>query len=357
MAKVSFADRYAEIGLAPGADIVAARAAPAGRILDEITNDQIFAMISTYYELASPNLEWLRAQFIQEDPSFSLVNNAREVRLLCAAMLDDLIQRGNDNALLAIVTASACGKRKPNEFGWLVEKARVALEAKAVEDRAARNVDTRVTTTLVPKLADEINAVADGDWASFKAIITKVRSEAANSAKTSSGQASKALEELERQVRLQREENQMLWWMVGGYSRTLDKPFSKLSLAHATIFSAVDLGGLTTVSNLGPVAAPAMLERMIALVKKPPKTTAKRSLGETIDAISKEELQLCKIDTEDLPDDLAIVATAIELARTLGPGAWNARFKELTKVSADTEFEAVELATLLYREHLLGQLL
>lgn len=356
MADVSFADRYAEIGLAPGADIVAARAAPADRILDDIANDQICAMVSTYYELSSPDLEWLRAQFSQEDPSFSLVNNAREVRLLCAAMLDGLIQRGSDEAILAIMTASACGKRKPSEFGWLVEKARETLEAKAVEDRAPRQIETRVSYGLVPKLADEITAVADGDWNALKAVVGKVRNEAANAAKTISGPASTALGELNRQVRLQREENQMLWWMFGGYSRTLNQPFAKLSLAGATIFSAIDFGILTNVSKLGPVAAPAMLDRMIALVKRPPKTPAKSALGAIVDAISKDNLLLCKINT-DIPHDLAIVTTAIELARTLGPGAWHARFKDLTKVSAETEFEAVELATLLYREHLLGQLL
>ena len=45
MTKFSFADSYAESGLAPTGQVIAARQAPAERILGEISNNQIIDLV------------------------------------------------------------------------------------------------------------------------------------------------------------------------------------------------------------------------------------------------------------------------------------------------------------------------
>lgn len=78
MTKFMFADRYAEAALAPTPQIVASREAPAARIVESITPEQIFALVSVYYGDSNSTLGWFRDEFIKDDASFSLVNNERD---------------------------------------------------------------------------------------------------------------------------------------------------------------------------------------------------------------------------------------------------------------------------------------
>lgn len=65
-----------------------------------------------------------------------------------------------------------------------------------------------------------------------------------------------------------REESQMLWWLTGGYSRAFNRSFTTFSTQQAAITAAIDLGALTNSSEFGPVAIPAMLERVILTAKR-----------------------------------------------------------------------------------------
>jgi len=152
-----------------------------------------------------------------------------------------------------------------------------------------------------------------------------------------------------------REESQMLWWIFGGHSRSLCRGFSCLDSYQAALVGAVDLANLTTFTLLGPIAAPAMLERVIASSKKQKAPSAK-SLLATLESFDQSDLNNLEISTE-LPARITPVSSAIDLARTLGKGAWHQRFKTLTGVDASIELEPISLAVQLYHEHLLGQLL
>lgn len=356
MAEISFADRYAEIGLAPGADIIAARSAPATRIVDDAPTQHIFAMVKAYFEIADVELEWFCEQFRQEDTAFSLVNNEREVRLLCAAILDELIAANDDVAILSVVTAHGAGCRLPKEFRWLVTRAEQALIDCAVSSRRAQTVDPKVINTATPKLAEEIAAITNGDWAGLLSALGKIRNEATSSVRTTAGQTTKALTELTRQVKLQREENQMLWWLMGGYSRALSRPFDQFTASQTAIIAATDLGALTATSRLGPVAAGAMLDRMIGTSKKA-RGQQEKSLDAVVDSLDRDDLRKLELPVEKIPAPLSLISTALVLARDLGPGAWQNRFRDLTGQPASLNIEPVAISELLYREILLGQLL
>jgi hypothetical protein len=97
------------------------------------------------------------------------------------------------------------------------------------------------------------------------------------------------------------------------------------------------------------------LERVIALAKKP-KGQSSRPLSGTIESLPLVDLNALNVQT-NVPPRLAPITTAIDLARTLGPGAWHARFTTLTGMEASMSIEPLVLSEQLYREHLLGQLL
>lgn len=356
MAKFNFADRYAEAGLAPTSQTIANRQAPADRIVGNATSENILDLVGAYYASPSLDLAWLRDEFAQEDASFSLVNNERETRVLAASILGTLVANGNAVAILAVLVGGVAGLRQPPEAQWLLREAASELLARSVADRKPAEIDTKVTPTAISKLADEIAAVPVNDWASLLAMLGKIRSEAQGSVGTTSRQTTAALAELELNMRYLREESQMLWWLFGGHSRSLQRSFKTFRPQQAALVGAVDLGSLTTVSQLGPVAAPAMLERIVILAPTP-KGTPVRDLASAVDGLPEEDLQRLEIFEDKLPARLAPVTAAIDLARTIGKGAWHSRFRERTGLEATIALDPVALGEQLYREHLLGQLL
>lgn len=356
MGDFKFADRYAEAGLKPNAEIIMLRSETAKRITSDITNDSILDLVGTCYENPEVDLTWLRDEFAAEDASFSLVNNERETRVLAAAMLRELIDQSDPVAILAVVVGSVAGKRRLSVSQRLLIDAKEGLGRVAVETRAPKRIETKIVPTATKELAAEIKAVTQNDWPALVAIIDKVRADAQSSVRSSALQATSALGELSRQMDLMREESQMLWWLFGGHSRGLNRSFATFTPLQAAVVGAIDLGTLTVKSELGPVAASAVLERVIALAKKP-KGQPKRELSAIIDTFVAADLEHLKATQSELPSWLAPITTAISVAHTIGLGSWHAKFEVLTGLDASVEFDPLPLAEQLYLEHLLGQLL
>ena len=356
MTKFSFADRYAAAGLAPTSQAIADRQAPADRIVTGATSAMVLDLVGAYYESPGLDLAWLRDEFATEDASFSLVNNERETRVLAAAILGALVAAGNAEAILAVLIGGVAGLRQPPEASWLLRDAASELLARSVAERKTNKVNTKVQHAAVPKLAEEIAAIAVNDWAGLLSMLGKIRLEAQNSASTISKQATAALDALDSRVSYLREESQMLWWLFGGHSRSLQRSFAAFGPQQAALVGAVDLGALTTVSRLGPVAAPAMLERIVNLARERVGAPV-RDLASAIDALPEEDLKRLKTFEDKLPAWLAPMTAAINLARTMGTGIWHARFREQTGLEATVALDPVAMGEQLYREHLLGQLL
>lgn len=356
MAKITFADRYAQSALSPGAQIITSRQESTNRIVSSVKVDGTLDLVAAYYGSPDVDLTWFRDEFAKEDASFSLVNNERETKVLAALILEQLVESARPDAILAIITGSVMGHRQPTEAEWLLRVAKEALGQLSVTNREPETVETTVTSTYTPKLKEEIAAIGEGDWATLLVALGKMRTESQSSATTVASQSTKALKALDREIDLLREESQMLWWLFSGHSKSLERSFSVFSPPQAAVVGAFDLGTLTTVSHLGPVAAPAMLERIIALSKKT-KGTQAIELSKIIDDFTPEDLERLEADSTKLPPRLAPVTTAINFARTMGVGGWHARFLSKTGLDASFVSEPLTLANQLYREHLLGQLL
>lgn len=357
MVQPTFADRYAEAGLTVNAQIINDRTASMKRVVTNIAVDKakVLDLAGAYYENPEVDLNWFRDELVQEDASFSLVNNAREARILAAIALGDLVAKGNARAILAVIAGHVAGKVRPAQAEWLIASAKEALGRYAVSNRTTNPIETKVTAPLPNKeLATEIDELVSGGWEALVPVLGKIRAESQASAKATSTQTATALTALYSQMKLMREETQILWWLFGEHSRHLFTRFANFEPHQSALVGAVDLAMLTTVSTLGPIAAPAMLERVIALSKKT-KGPSARSLSAIIESFAPEDLHKLDLKTE-LPPRIAPVTTAIELARTIGHGAWHARFKAVTSLDASIVFDPLHLSEQLYREHLLGQL-
>jgi hypothetical protein len=352
MSDKNFADRYAEAGISPPAATIEMRQASAARIGKGIAKPRVLDLVSTYYGLGAVDLTWFRDEFAQEDGSFSLVNNARECAVLAATILAELVAAGNAIAILAIVAGSMGGKRAPPEIPSVVAEARAANVRHAISNRQTGTVETKIRPVTTPKLAEELQALQP-DPTAIVAILGKVRFEEQEAIKSLTTQVNNILSPLALQMRLMREETQILWWLFGESSRTLNKPFRSFAAPQAAILAGLELGELTNVTTLGPVAAPAMLERVIQLV--PGKATG-TTIASVIDGFEASDLAKLRPPAENLPPGIYPLMTAITKADDIGQGSWHAAFAKATGVDVKTKVSPVDLASQVYAEHLLGQL-
>jgi hypothetical protein len=355
MSGLNFADIYAQAGLSPSGTIITARQAPAERILNDLKFARKSDLVRLYFGQPGLDLMWLRDEFVQEDAAFSLVNNQRECVVLAATMLEAEVAAGDGETILALLTTSVSGKRPVNEFNYLLDKAKAALLYRAVDARQPAKTDLNLKISAThPKLAEEIAVVPVNDWPTLVATLGKMRVEAAEGSKAIATQASTTFDAMNTQLFYMREETQMLWWLFSDHSRTLKRHFRTFHPGMAAIVAGVDLGDLTTKSILGPIAAPAMLERVIREAR--PADRRSYSLAGVLDEASAADLQALKLFGKDQSPWIFPITTAIQKAKE-NPGAWHASFELATGLNAATEFEPIELATQIYYEHLLGHLL
>lgn len=358
MSQFTFADRYSEAGLSPTAEKVLLREKPIENIVENIEVQQIISLTQFYYGCAGRDMNWFRDAFAEEDASFSLINNEREARVLSALVLDALIHEDNSEAILAVSIGSVRGQRTPPQSAWLAFEAETAFLESSVNFRVYKPVPKNVTFPSNTKLTDELKAMAEEpDLVALALLLTKVRDEARSSTQTTSKQIAAALNACDRQLSLMHEESQMLWWLTGGHSKTLSRSFNAFTSAQAALIGAMDLGMLTTYSPLGPVAIPAMLDRIMTMAKKSRSTNPPQvPLHTLIDSFTPEDIEKFDI-SQTLPPFLFPLSTAITLVKTTGINVWHSRFAQLTGLDASLSLEPVVMAEQLYREHLLRRLL
>ena len=356
MSTATFADRYAEAGISPTAETIKNRQASVDRIVTGAKASQILDLVTCYFGLKAADPLWLRDQFAADDVTFSLVNNEREVKVLSVIMLAKLIAGGGDLAALAVVVGRLAGRRSPEEAAWLVQEAVDALSKMAVEQRAPRPAEPKVGWTFTKTLEAEVTGLPQNDWAKLVEALGKIRKESQSSMGAMATQANALVDELKRRTDLQREESQILWWVFSGVSKNLGKSFETLDVPQAVIVAAIDLGCLTTKSRVGPIAAPALLNKVISFAKKL-NGGSTVTLAAAIDGLKAGELSSLVTPTQKASAAMTPIVAAIDLARTIGTGAWHAKFEEASGFAATIEFEPLELAEQLYQEHLLGQLL
>lgn len=359
MAGFNFADRYKAAGLAPGPDIIRLRQEPFNKLRKAMSVDRVITLIRLLFELPEPdenNSTWLREAFAETDPSFTMLDNAREAAVLSSCLLSAAFQerdKGHIEAGLAVLTMAA-NNRTPHVMPTLINDAQHHLDSLSVEMRTPPEVDVakirRPAQSKIPGEADEFAKAPD--WNKTAALFKKASEEYQAGVGTLAQQTFSVVSQLVRYAELLREELEMLWWYVGGWSKVLDKPFGELDLSVAAVMAGIDLAALVRTPP-GPVAARAILHRLIWTGRK--SKAASIPVKDAVDALPDDTLQQLKFgDALKSVPDLCPVLTALQKATEIGKGtAWHGAFRRVTSLKEDFAFKPLDLAMQVYREAML----
>ncbi|QDG74809.1 GTPase-associated system all-helical protein GASH [Labrenzia sp. PHM005] len=276
------------------------------------------------------------------DTTFDPTNSARELQILAAAALVRLFET-NCDAALTVVTASFVGARRPDlpmDLLCLAEKALIAL-ASSKHTR----IDVGELKIAAPKINYELeeNELEGLDHTKveeqFK--ILQASNEAAIQRVVLS--QNKIIQRLYDQILLDEEELQILWWLFGGYSQLLNKPFSKATDLEKPLALAHELGNMTVVAP-GPSSIRAMLLRVGV-------TTKKVKFSDAVNAANLEWAQSAS-ESKLVSPVTTPIHFALEQRADLGSDdSWQAGWSSLTGLASDTSISAIELSELFYREH------
>jgi hypothetical protein len=357
MATHNLADRYRAAGLNPGADILRLRQEPFDKLRKAINAKSAVELTRLYFGLPSPTgTEWFREPFHAADQSFSMVDNKREAAVLAACLLDAGFEGGATVCALAPLTAAAAGARQPETAPQFLKDLDNRLAEKAIGARLRDHgnptaIGLPTQSTLPADPAAFVQAIGN-DWSKVAGFIKQGSDESMQAIKTLAEQVANVVRPLHADVADLREEVDILWWHIGGWSRLLDVPFSELAMGTAAALAGLDVAELSR-TFLGPVAAPALIQRTLTGGRK--EKLGKATIKEAVDGLPEGALDKL-VPAEGLAGlpDICPVLTAFAKARESGPGsAWHAAFRRNSGLTEEVGFRALDLAMQVFRERMI----
>lgn len=299
---------------------------------------------------ATAPLQKIRDAFRSADATFEMQGNDRELQILAGASLAALMHDGGGNgaeAALAATTTSLVGARKPElpfDLSVLAESAIEQIaQAQGTRPNLASHAHTEAPKFDFEKSAAKVRAewnqeavaqgfimAADAMRATF-AVVTRRQANAVNA--------------LDTFLRVQDEELQMLWWLIGQRSSDLDCSFEEVPVAAQPLVFGKELSDRTQFLP-GPASMKGLLSR--AGLKERKKIT----VSDAINAADADWVRKFMPEREPSPVSTPL-HYAIRRQLETGPGdTWIAGWAAAVGVPGTLALSPLTLGNLFYRERL-----
>jgi hypothetical protein len=277
------------------------------------------------------------------DAAFNPSESSRELQVLAAAALVRLTESFPAAALI-VATASFGGMRQPDLPMDLVGNAQKALGALSARKHARTSIDgLKAEAPDVDFVVSgaALESMEPGQW---KSEMERLHSATASAIEHVVPEQNRVVGLLQDRILLDEEELQMLWWLLGGFSRAFAVPFENIEPSIRSLALAYELGEMTAVSP-GPASIRAMLSR--AGISKEPLSFR--------EAVNSADLEWVKSVTTSrlISPATTPIHFALEQRAELGSGdIWQTGWSSLTGLPNDISLPALTLAELFYREYI-----
>jgi hypothetical protein len=297
------------------------------------------------------------AVFRKHDAAFHQRNNELEQRVLAGAALAQCVLSARDKkdndldgVRAAVVAGTALEASRLYASGDTLEE--LTREVLAGLREIARHQRSRsgFSTVLLgvkeeealTKMLEQVASAPDHTQlrthvgAVFQTIVKAVRS------------SESALDGAAHDLRCADEETNILWWLAGGTSRDLNKPWSTLKEA-VPLVAGWELAALTDVA-LGPQDAAALLERVV------PETLSKgkeQPLHVYVNAVPENWAKARAAKLAEQAIDLAPLSLALSQRSTSDTSTWQSFFESSSGLKASTMLAPERAAWLAYVEAVL----
>ncbi len=349
----NFAEWYRLVRIEPNGDVLKSRWAGveewSATLHDEA--DAVLETVRVFQGLPEvASREPFLAAFRKHDPAFQQRNNELEQQVLAGATLVHIVtcNEEDDDLHTAILAGAAiAASRLRIEEGPLEEISQevlAAIEDLARRQRRRKGFDSLLLTaeeekafakTIETNMPDH-NQLRQSFATAFQTILKAVH------------RSEDALADAAHDLRCADEETNILWWLEGGCSRDLHKPWHALK-DEVPLTAGWELADLTDAA-LGPREVDAFLERVVSLTKGRNKD---QPLNVYVNAVSDE---WAKTRTADLPEhalDLTPLSLALLQRAKSGTANWQQYFEKTGGVAATKPLSPKVVAKQAYVEAVL----
>lgn len=297
-------------------------------------------------------LDRIHQCFKEKDPTFDPNSAKREVQILAATILVNLFGQSNrmgDLAALSVTTASINETRKLNLPMDIVALAEVALDNRSIEARKRPDI-SEYQKPMLFKIGEGLDTKADEEVA--EEIDASHLSELAKEVKTAlrsvASRQTRMMGSLEKFIKVQDEELQVLWWFLGGRSVELDCDFNELSATVMPLVFGKELAEETYIlpglRSIRPLMARAGLT-----------DESKLSIPDMINGADTKWLATLVEDASPSPITQPLHFAISRRLEVDDEKTWIDPWAKIIAVKATEKFAALTLGELFYREQLLRQ--
>jgi hypothetical protein len=341
---------YASLGLGKSVDLHQLRWTAVSAIVSTATPAMIEGLLRLAFATKQPPsdevVNALRAAIHEADPPATL-DNARELQVFAGSVLAALMVRGSGigaRAAMAVTTTAGYGRSTPDLPMDLFALANAHLSN--IANAMRKRTPITIQNTEIPiDLAPVLEKAAGNNWQPVNEAFSLLTPALQKPLQTLVARQASLIQAINAAFAVQDEELNILWWVIGGYSRDLQEPFANVPNAIRPLIFAKELSDLT-VFLPGPASAVAVLSR--SGLDEHPSTIAGAVNGTSADWTRPlvKELPASPISTP--------VHFAIERELETGAGTdWLAGWSATTQLDPNAQITSLTLGTLFYRERLL----
>lgn len=352
-----FPEWYQQVVLEPKKEELEMRWAGVEAVARDMDTQQALNVVRLFFGRPlkeSDSIEWLADSFQEIDSNFPMRNNKHLLRVLSGViivhLIDERVGEIVDMVTLATLCAGCQGARSDVPIPDVVEYSQQyivtranrhrSLDRVSFEKAAGEQWNQLLKNFLTAWPNQNVEAVKEQVKAPFQKIAELIN------------RMVDAINLLGEQIRFQKEESDILWWVFSEYSHDLEQPMANLDLAAACLVSGKELGDLIAVPP-GPQYAKGFLDKMLRTID--PKLEKPVKLCDAINA-SPRKWRENWVDNENFgkaPDFFPVHIAAIKSLETTKKTAWYDAFETANGIKARKPFNPIDLAWQAYLEGLL----
>lgn len=348
-----FAEWYRSVSIEPNDDLLKNRWAGIENYLKlDLTASDIVELVRLFFNIPVNN-DGFYTQFID---CFTNIDSAfqrkfaLEISVLAGSTLITLIENEDDFSVFAtlLTCCIAFNKREAvvPDIYEIIRNEYINYSV-SIRENLFINKEENIKFPSVKKLSDHLKVNEAASWDSN---LSSMLNEYLISLNSYLSKAQKTNQGIEESIKIYTEDSQILWWLVGEWSKDLNQPFKELSPIEASLIIGKELADLVDNSP-GPYSAEAVLHKMIGYCKK----GANQNLI-FADAVEAADIEWRKAVLEEYASqnlkEITPILTAISKSLEVeNSKEWLPAFKGATKLEADKiKLSSRELAFQMYLE-------
>jgi hypothetical protein len=350
-----FADWYRVAGLEPKADDLPKRWAGVEECLKSLNNTRALDLARMFLGSATTSAaskEQFATVFQAADAAFPMRDNDLELRVLAgsaaAQYLETKRSAAGDTLGLAIVAGACPSLRSPVLLPDIVTITTNYLFQEGLKMRSHYDPPEIKFAKADQPLAEVKPIAAQGNVPNTVAALEKPLQNLQAGVEVVAKSANNAVSNLDQMIQSLQEQTDVLWWLFGGNSRDLSRPYSKFKKVEGCLVAGKELADLTKLLP-GFVSAPAVLDKILSCTEAAGDTVPFEAVINTAAGDWKAK---CLESAEPTLDDLAPIHHAFR--KSTEGNTWIKAFESTSGVKVKKANPTpVDLAVQMYQERLL----